>query len=150
MALLDEGPLLKARLLARCPASAGNVFQTEDLKGVKAKSQVVPALHLVLHSYRTVADDGADSSLWRSIWLVVAVVRNQKQGVGAQAVLDEAAAGQLLAETIAALDGWRCPGKAGRVRAIEPPPLLVADGFGWFPLAFTVDCVTAGAADSDY
>jgi hypothetical protein len=145
MALLDAGPLLEARLRAACPAAGDNVFTAADLAGVKEKSQVTPALHLVLHSYRPVADDGAADSLWREIWLVVAVVRNARQNVGTRALRE--AASPLLKEAVAALDGWRCPGATGVVRAIDGPAPLFTDGLGYLPLAFAVNTVTPGAED---
>ena len=145
MPLLQAGPLLESRLKAKCPAAGDNVFSTADLAGVKEARQVTPALHVVLHSYQPLSDDGGSSSRWREVWLVVAVVKNVRQGVGAQAVRDDAAA--LLAETVAALDGWRCPGAVGFVRAIAPPAPVITDGFGYFPLAFEVQTVTAGTED---
>lgn len=146
MGLLDAGPLLEARLKALCPAAGDNIFATADLAGVREKAQVTPALHLVLHSYKPLSDDEGSSSRWQETWLAIAVVRNARQNVGAQAVRDEAPA--LLAEAMAALDGWHCPGTVGLVRAIAPPPPLITDGFGYFPLAFAVNTVTAGAEDA--
>lgn len=146
MALLDAGPLFDARLKARCPTAEDNIFSTEDLAGVKEKSQVAPALHIVLHSYQPLSDDEGSGTRWREIWLVVAVVKNARQKVGSEAVRNAAAG--LLAEVVAALDGWRCPGAVGLVRAIAPPNPLITDGFGYFPLAFEVQTVTAGAEDS--
>lgn len=145
MALLDAGPLIEARLKAKCPTAGDNVFSTADLVGVKEKSQVTPALHVVLHSYQPLSDDDGSSSRWREIWLVVVVVKNARQNVGAQAVRNEAP--PLLAEVVAALDGWRCPGCIGLVRAIDPPAPLITDGFGYFPLAFATQVVSDGAED---
>lgn len=143
MALLDAGPLLEARLKARCPSVGDNVFSTEDLAGVKERGQVHPALHVVLHSYRPLSDDDGGCSRWREIWLVVALVKNARQNAGTGYV--RLAAAPLLAEAVAALDGWRCPGVVGLVRAIDPPNPLITDGFGYFPLAFAVETVTEGA-----
>lgn len=149
MALLDEAPLLEARLRAICTTAGDNIFQTEGLAGVKERSQVTPALHLVLAGYQPKDDDAGDTSLWKTTWLVVAVVKNQRQGVGARAVREASPAAALLKEVIAALDGWRCPGTVGRVRAIPPPGPLITDGFGYFPLAFAVESVTDGAPFED-
>lgn len=145
MPLLAAGPQLEARLKAKCPTAGDNIFATADLANVKEKAQVTPALHLVLHSYQPLSDDEGSSSRWREVWLVVAVVKNVRQKVGTQAVRDDAVA--LLAETMAALDGWRCPGAVGLVRAITPPAPMITDGFGYFPLAFEVQTVTTGAED---
>lgn len=145
MALLDAESLLIARLKAACPSVSGNVFAAADLAAVKEAGQVNPALHVVLHHYRKLDDDTGSGTLWRETWLVVACVKNVRQNVGASAIRN--AAGALLAEAMAALDGWRCPGAIGLVRAIDPPGPLVTDGFGYFPLAFAVNTVTAGAEE---
>lgn len=150
MALLDEAPLIEARLRAVCLSAGDNVFQTEDLVGVKERSQVTPALHLVLHSYRPVRDDGGDASLWQTVWLVIVVVKQQRQGVGARAVREDSPAAALLQEVISALDGWACPGTIGLVRAVDPPAPAIINGFGYFPLAFESHCVTDGSPFVDY
>lgn len=147
MGLLDAGPLLETRLRQRCPTAGDNVFTTDSLAGVKERSQVTPALHLVLHSYPKVpGEDGM--SLWQEIWLVVAVVKHARQGPGQQAAL-RAAAAPLLAEVLAALDGWKCPGTIGRVNALTPPNPLFTESFGYFPLAFEVRVATDGCDDED-
>lgn len=143
--LLQAGPLIEARLRALCPTAGDNVFSTADLAGVKEARQVTPALHVVLHSYQPLSDDYGSTSRWRETWLVVVVVKNVRQGVGAQAVRDEAPA--LLAETLAALDGWRCPGTVALVRAVAPPAPVITDGFGYFPLAFAVQTVSDGVEE---
>lgn len=145
MALLEAGEHLVSRLKARCPAAGDNVFATADLAGVKEKAQVTPALHVVLHSYRPLSDDHGSTSRWSEIYLVVAVVKHARQNVGAEAVRNAAA--PLIAETIAALNGWRCPGCIGLARAIDPPNPLITDAFGYFPLAFAVESVTEGSFD---
>jgi len=146
MALLEAGPLIEARLSAQCPTAGDSVFTTETLAGVKEKGQVTPALHVVLHSYRPLSDDDGSRSRWQEVWLVVAVVKQVRQNVGALAV--RSAAAGLLAEAVAALDGWRCPGTLGLVRAIDPPAPLITDGFGYFPLAFAVQTLTVGTEDA--
>lgn len=145
MALLDDAPLIAARLLEKCPAARGNVFQTEDLDGVKARSQVTPALHQVLAYYQPIKNDSGETTKWKTTWLVIAVVKNQRQGVGVKAAVEDSGAGQMLQEVIAALDGWRVPGGVGLVRAVRPPNPVIIDGFGYFPLAFETQCVTGGA-----
>lgn len=148
MGLLDAGPLIEARLNALCPSAQGNVFSTADLASVKEAQQVTPALHVVLHSYQPVENDGAGDNRWREIWLVIAVVKNVRQGTGAKAVRDTAP--PLLSEVVAALDGWRCPGTVGLVRAVPPPQPMITSGFGYFPLAFSNDVVTDGAENNDF
>jgi hypothetical protein len=145
MPLLESGPLLEARLKAACPAAGDNVFTAADLAGVREKSQITPALHLVLHSYRPLSDDGGSDSLWRETWLVIVVVKNARQNVGTTALRE--AASPLLKEAIAALDGWKCPGAIGLVRAIDGPVPLFTDSFGYLPLAFAVNTVTPGVED---
>ncbi|MFZ2269043.1 MAG: hypothetical protein WAV95_15820 [Azonexus sp.] len=150
MALLDDGPLLEARLREVCTAAGGNIFQAESLAGVKESAQVTPALHLVLGPYRPTSNDGTSSTIWETIWFVVAVVKNQRQGKGAKAVREDSGAGLLLQQAIAALDGWQCPGTIDLVHAVPPPPPLITAGFGYFPLAFETKCVTDGAPFTGY
>jgi hypothetical protein len=145
MALLEAGERLVNRLKARCAMAGDNVFSTADLAGVKERSQVTPALHVVLHSYRPLSDDSGPTSRWLEIYLVVVVVKHARQAIGAEAIRGSAA--PLIAEVIAALDGWRCAGCIGRVRAIDPPNPLITDSFGYFPLAFGVESVTEGCFD---
>lgn len=146
MPLLEAGPLLEARIRLLCKSAGDNVFTSADLAGVRERAQVTPALHLVMHSYKPLSDDTGSSSRWQETWLVVAVVKNVRQNAGAGAVRDDAVA--LLAETMAALDGWKCPGAVGLVRAIAPPQPLITDGFGYFPLAFSVITLTEGVEDA--
>lgn len=145
MGLLDSGPLIEARLLELCPAAEGNVFSTADLKGVVEAKQVTPALHVVIHSYKPVEDTHGADNRWRETWLVIAVVKHVRQNAGAGAIRD--AAPQILKEALAALDGWKCPGTVNLVRAVAPPDPLITAGFGYFPLAFSVQVVTDGAAN---
>ncbi len=150
MALLDDAPLIEARLREICLTAGDNVFQTESLAGVNERSQTTPALHLVMHSYRPLRNvDGATSN-WRTVWLVIVVVKHARQGVGARSVAEVSPASQLIKEVVSALDGWRCPGALGRMRAIDPPAPLITAGFGYFPLAFEVEGVLEGAPVIDY
>lgn len=146
MALLAAGNHIVSRLKARCATASDNIFSTADLAGVKERSQVTPALHVVLHSYRPLSDDSGPTSRWSEIYLVVIVVKHARQVSGTDAIRN--AAEPLLAEALAALDGWRCPGCIGTVRAIDPPNPLFTDSFGYFPLAFAVESVTEGCFDS--
>lgn len=146
MALLEADARLVERLKARCPSVTNSVFSTADLVGVKEKSQGGAAMHVVLHSYGPRTNDGGPTSVWREIYLVVCVVKHARQHVGAEALRQAAA--PLLAEALAALDGWRCPGTIGEVRAIDPPNPLITDAFGYFPLAFAIESVSEGCDDS--
>lgn len=145
MALLEAGDHIVSRLKARCASAGDNVFSTADLAGVKERSQVTPALHVVLHSYRPLSDDSGPASRWSEIYLVVIVVKHARQVSGTDAIRNAAA--PLVAEVLAALDGWRCPGCIGTVRAIDPPNPLSTDSFGYFPLAFAAETVTEGCFD---
>lgn len=143
VAILFAADLIAERLKARCPAAAGNVFAAPDLAGVQEKDQKTPALQVLLHSYEPLSDDAGASSRWREIYLVVAVVKNARRLGAVEAIRN--AAGGLLQEAIAALDGWKCPGAIGLVRAIAPPRPAITDSFGYFPLAFEVHTVSDGA-----
>lgn len=148
MSLLEAGEHIVSRLKARCATAGDNVFSTADLAGVKEKSQVTPALHVVLHSYSPLGNDGKSTTRWSEIYLVVAVVKHARQNVGTEAI--RTAAAPLLAETIAALDGWRCPGTIKSAHAIDPPRPLITDTFGYFPLAFALESVSEGSIDPTY
>lgn len=144
--LLESGPLIVSRLKAACALSPDNTFSTADLAGVKESSQVTPARHVVLHSYAPIDGVGSDRT-WSEIWLVVHVVKNVRQGAGAQVVSESAAA--MIAETLAVLDGWRPPGAVRPLSSIEPPRPLISAGFGYFALAFTVEVGTEGYLPTD-
>lgn len=143
MGLLDAGSFLEDRLRSQCASVGGNVFTTESLAGVKERAQVTPALHLVLHGYEKADGKNGSGTLWKEIWLVVAVVKNARQGPAQQAAL-RAAAAPILVEVLAGLDGWRCPGAASLVNSLSPPKPLYTDSFGYFPLAFELAVATAG------
>lgn len=144
--LLESGSLIVSRLKAACALSPDNVFSTSDLAGVKESSQVTPARHVVLHSYAPTESVGSDRT-WSEIWLVVHVVKNVRQGAGAQVVSDSAAA--MLAETLAVLDGWLPAGAVRPLRSIEPPRPLISSGYGYFALAFAVEVGSEGYTRPD-
>ncbi len=132
------------RLKACCPAAGDNVFAAADLAGVKERSQVTPALHVVLHSYAPAGDDGAGELIWEETYLVVAAVRHASQRAAVESI--RRAAAELLNETLTALNGWKCPGTVGLMHAIAPPNPLITDSTGYFPLAFRVGVATEGAS----
>lgn len=146
MALLVAGDHIITRLKQTCPGAEGNVFSTADLAGVKEKSQITPALHVVLARYRPKSSDGGSSSQWRETYFVIAVVKNARQNKGSEPIINEAST--LLAETLAALDGWKCPGTTALVSAVDGPDPLITDSHGYFPLAFQTLTLTEGAQDN--
>jgi hypothetical protein len=149
MSLLVAGPLLIDRLKARCPSVGDSVFSTADLAGVAEKSQVAPALHVVLYGY-TPEQDNAGDVLWDETYLVVAVVKHAARKDRSQAQQDAAA--PLLAEVLAALSGWRLPasgGVSGVVTTARGPRPDFSDTHAYFPLAFQVRPVTPGC-EKDY
>lgn len=146
MALLEIGPHLIKRLQDK--TSAKKVAGEENLEGVLARAQVSRSVYVVPYNYSTDKDAGGGVRKWREVWLVIIVVQHAGQGETAQEMLT--AASKLLAEVLSALDGWRCPPVAvGEIEATDPPPVLRRDGFGYFPLAFTVGTVSDGCMDSE-
>lgn len=146
LGLLEVGPLIEARLRAAATLAPEAVFSTADLAGVKEASQITPARHVVLHSYEPISNVGADRR-WRETYLVVTVVRNARQGVGAQAVRDEAS--PIHAETLALLDNWKPPGALTPLEVVGPISPEITKAFGYFPLAFVVEVATQGMPDTD-
>lgn len=145
MGLLEGGAVIEARLKAKCP-SARLVAPEVSLAGVRESGQVDGSLYVITHSFKPVGGDLPDRA-WREIYLVVTVVRNAAQVTSPADVRAQAA--QLLAEVLAALDGWRSqPAFIGPLEAVEGPPLLIENGWGYFPLAFAAKSVTTGCTDN--
>lgn len=145
--LLDAGPQIIDRLKAVCAIVPNNVFSTADLATVAESSQVNPARHVVLHSYKPGSEVGS-SAKWQEIWLVVIVVKNARQGVGAEALRNEA--GPMLQETIGALQGYKAPGMIGVLESVVPPAPHITPSFGYFPLAFRAQVVVDGVDPEAY
>lgn len=145
--LLDAGPQIIDRLKAVCAISPANVFSTADLATVAESSQVTPARHVVLHSYKPASEVGS-SAKWQEIWLVVIVVKNARQGVGAEALRNEA--GPMLQETIGALQGYKAPGMIGVLESLPPPAPHITPSFGYFPLAFRSQLCVEGVEPEAY
>lgn len=142
--LITTGQHIIDHLKNQCLHAPANTFSTSDLVGVKARSQVHPARHVVLHSYAP-RDEVDGDGLWDEIYLVVHVVRSARQ---VDAVADAAAtASAMIAETLGVLAGWRPPETAGALRILPPPNPVHDDGFSYYAMAFSVSVVTGGFQD---
>lgn len=145
MALLDVGEPLVERIKALCP-SFKVVQSAEDIEGVLESSQVSGSAYIVLGRYTPISNDGGGITRWRETWLVVSVVKFVRQGDSVQTMRSLAA--PLLAEVLAAVDGWRIPGvTVGQITPVPGPDPLISKGFGYFPLAFSADSVSQGVTD---
>lgn len=140
--LLASAPLIISRLKSVCTISPEAVYSTADLASVKESAQVTPARHVILHSFSP-RDEHDGVGLWREIYLVVHVVKNARQGVGVEAIRNDA--GALVQDTLSALSGWKPAGASSALKVISPPNPLITAAFGYFALAFSVDVTTDGA-----
>lgn len=140
MNLLALEPLIVARLKERCPQA--QVFSQTNLLGVVENSQVAPALHVVYGGYR-VAFAGGEGELARLVqtWIIVVVIRSAVQNAGAATALRQGA-GELMAETCAAIMGWAPQGEPFTIA--NPPNMPYIPGVGYFPLAFTTTVFALG------
>lgn len=118
------------------------VLTAADLERVQARAQLAPAAH-VLYWGDQLQDTGERRTLSHinQQWLVILVVRTEA---------DSASAGQLLSQIIATLQG--APVSQGP--ALTPPLFKRinaparpwhADGFSYYPLAFSHKLLQAGA-----
>lgn len=142
--LITTGQHIIDHLKNQCLHAPANTFSTSDLVGVKARSQVHPARHVVLHSYAP-RDEVDGDGLWEEIYLVVHIVRSARQ---LDPVADAAvSAAAMIAETLRLLSGWRPPETAGPLRILPPPRPAHDDGFSYYATAFAVNVATGGFPD---
>ena len=127
-------PLIVARLAERVAVPGLKVLAAPDLAGIQARSQPVPAVHVVFGGFERL--DSANNTIdIAETWYTVAVVRNVRaahQGADARAE-----AGVLLDQVFAALLLWQPDGFQAFKPAL-PPAGGYDDGFGYFPLAWRV------------
>ncbi|MBW7901260.1 MAG: hypothetical protein H3C26_07275 [Rhodocyclaceae bacterium] len=148
MSLLNAGSYLIERAREACPAARGNVFSTDDLAGVAEKTQVAPALHVVLYGYQPAEDDGDGTVRWDEVWLVVAVVKHAARRDRPLAQQKEAV--PLVAEVLAAFSGWRLPAESGvhcRLKVVPGPRPHFSETHAYFPVALRTQPKTAGVED---
>ncbi|MBA3997030.1 MAG: hypothetical protein C0466_07655 [Candidatus Accumulibacter sp.] len=148
MALLNAGPCIIERLKDRCLSVSGNVFSAADLAGVAEKTQIAPALHVVLQGYTPGDDDGAGAVRWDETYLVVAVVKHAARKDRPQAQQEEAA--PIVKDVLAALSGWRLPAKSqvnSKLKLVPGPRPHFSETHAYFPLAFQVQPKTGGVEE---
>lgn len=139
---LKAEPLIVARLQEQCPAARA-VLTPADLAGVVEKSQVAPALHVVFDGFTVKETNQLGlESLFQERWLVVAAVKHAAQGKGAAGLRGEA--GLILLEAYRALAGWKPADDLGWMIPATPPPPVIGDGYGYFPLAWSLQYVVQG------
>ena len=136
--LIETTDAIVERLKALCPAAKGNVFDTADLAGVKAKSQITPALHVVLFDYAP-ADVVDGEGLWDETYFVIAVVKNaSRDRVAGQ----RSEAATLLNEALQALSGWQPASSTAQLNVVPGPRPWPSATHAYFPLAFVGRPVT--------
>jgi hypothetical protein len=140
--LLASGAHLIERLTAACPSAEGNVFATGDLAEVPEKSQIAPALHVVLVSY-TPKEYIGPAIRWEESWAVAAVVKHAARKDRATALQSEAA--PLVAEVINALSGWRFPLAQdvwAAAKIIPGPRPAFSETHAYFPICVGITVAT--------
>ena len=134
-------PLLIARIEDQVPDLRA-VLSAADLAGVKAASQVTPAVH-VLYGGDDVPTREGDRG-WTGKpqkilqrWMAVVAVRNARtQRTGAAARED---AGPLLSQLIGALAGFQLDPALGPLKRIPAPQPAYDAGFAYFPTLWTTE-----------
>ncbi|OGB58441.1 MAG: hypothetical protein A2496_01625 [Burkholderiales bacterium RIFOXYC12_FULL_60_6] len=143
--MLDNLLLLEPELAARLKAvladlsPAVHVLSQDDLAGVKEEQQLVPAVHVVYQGYRVTEASRADGRAARieQTWLAVVVTRNVANLKTADAARKQA--GVLCAKVLAGLMGFKAASAAGPLKLATGPAGVFSKGFGYMPLAFTVE-----------
>ena len=143
--MLDNLLLLEPELAARLKAvladlsPAVHVLSQDDLAGVKEEQQLVPAVHVVYQGYRVTEASRADGRAARieQTWLAVVVTRNVANLKTADAARKQA--GVLCVKVLAGLMGFKAASAAGPLKLATGPAGVFSKGFGYMPLAFTVE-----------
>lgn len=129
------------------PRKKPRVFTAADAANVEERSQMAPALYVVLDSYAPTQGQQGSYGRVQQIeqqWVVYAVVRNARSHDRAQGVRDDAAA--LVDLVIGALCGWAPSADFNPFRMMpDSGPIYSDAGFGYFPLRFETRCVVRGA-----
>jgi len=128
---------LKTVLAGQTPAV--HVLSADDLAGVKEEQQLVPAVHLLYQGYRVTQASRADGRAARieQTWLAVVATRNVANLKSADAA--RAQAGLLAGQVAKGLMGFKAAGAAGPLKLATAPGAGFNKGYGYLPLAFTVE-----------
>lgn len=138
--------LIKARLIHKVECiPAKHILSAIDLEGVKQKSQVIPAIHVLYADDVVVTSDKAGSGRGQTfdqLWNVVVVVRNVKDSTGESS---RAAAGDIIDATLKALQGWTPSNDHTALhRTRSSFRTTYMNGFVYFPLQFSTKMMTIG------
>lgn len=127
-------PLILARLATAVTLPGLKVFGAPDLDGIQARSQPVPAVHVVFGGFERLESTPAVIEIVET-WLTVVVVRNVR--AAAQGGDTRLEAGAIMDAVFAALNAWQPAGYQPFTPA-TPPTGGYDDGFGYYPLAWRV------------
>lgn len=125
-------PLIVARLAARVPVPGLKILAAPDLAGLQARSQPVPAVHVVFGGFGQLESAHGVLEVAET-WYTVVVVRNVR--AAHQGADTRADAGPILDAVFAAMSGWRPEGYQS-AKPLLPPAGGYEDGYGYFPLAW--------------
>lgn len=126
-----------------------SVKPAETVQSIVEGKQSDKTLYLMLHRYKPLDDDHGTARQWQEEWMTVLAVK----AVGGADKAERAAkaAGPILTQVLALLDGWTCrPEVLGRIEVVPAPDPLITDGFAYYPLLFKWRSQTDQAADSAY
>ncbi len=120
------------------------MLSAADLEGVAESAQVTPAVHVVFGGYRPTKASHDDRVVeTEQTWQVVVAVKNLRSAKTGEHARETA--GELCADVLAALQGWR-PSPEHQPLSLAPGPRPgFSKGFAYFPLAFTTRVVARGS-----
>jgi hypothetical protein len=121
------------------------VLTTSQAAQVEERSQVVPAIYVVLDGYQPVEQVGAGAiTSLESTWSIVVAVRSAKSHDSGDGIREDATA--LIDLVLDALLGFKpSPAFAAMKAAPSPGPAYTDAGFGYFPLIFTTRSTSRGS-----
>ncbi|MEW6490766.1 MAG: hypothetical protein AB1578_22995 [Thermodesulfobacteriota bacterium] len=139
---LSAEALIVARLQSKV-AGVKAVLSAADLDGVAESAQVTPAVHVVFGGYRPTQErDEGRVQESEQVWIAVVAVRNLRTPKTGEHARETA--GELCADVLAALQGWRPSAEHQPLKLAPGPRPGFSKGYGYFPLAFTTRVVTRG------
>lgn len=138
--------LIKNRLGQKVASiSDAKILSARDLEGVKAKSQVNPAIHVLYADDDVTVSDRKGSGQAQAIkqlWRVVLVVRNVSD-VSGESIREDA--GEIIDEILKALQGWQPSASHSPLQRTKSPfRTTYRDGFAYFPFQFSTQMTVIG------
>lgn len=121
------------------------VLTAGDAAMIEERSQLAPALYVVLDGYAPVQEVARGSvQQVEQQWVVYATVRNAARAATGQGVRDDAAI--MVDLVLKALCGWKPHADFGPLfMGSDKGPEYTDAGYGYFPIRFTTRCVVRGA-----